>query len=724
MNGQVEQTSVPVAQALGTGAPDPRDAPSAVFAELTGPRHAVATANPAFFRALGRGERHGVPLAALAPELLGQGIVDLLDEVYRTGRPHSARDARVLLGPPGRTIEAYYDFSYEPRRGPGGDVEGVTVLGVETTAVRQARQLAAEQRALLERVAGDAPLEEVLHGMAAAIEALAPGTLVSVLLADDDGTHLRHGAAPSLPEFYNEAVDGIATGEGVGSCGTAAHRRETFVVDDIATHPYWADFREPARRAGLAACWSTPITGTGGRLLGTFALYHRVPLVPREADLALVTAFARTAALAVERHRARRARERAEARERAARQDLTFLLDAGTRIGRDLDLHESLHRLAELSVPALAPASAVDVLVGGRLRRVATARDGAHPRPRAEEGWDPPEREVVDRVMASGTTELARRVPAETAGGWGRGTTGYLCVPLIWRDRAFGTLTLLFTEERPLRSRTVALAEELARRAAVIAHNAQQYTERVELARDLQAGLLPPEAPAIPGAEVAAFHRPAGEGLEVGGDFYDVFRPADDRWAFMIGDVCGRGAPAATVTGLVRHTARAVARLVDAPGRVVEEVNTALLEGVRHGSAFVTLVYGQVTRGPDGPTVELVRAGHVPPLVRRAGRRVEEVGGGGMLLGVVPDPACRPARFTLAPGESVFLVTDGITEARSADGDLFGEERLARALAGAGREDGPGARELLEQVVAAVDRFSGGGVPAEDDRAALVLTAR
>ncbi|GAA3654607.1 SpoIIE family protein phosphatase [Streptomyces chitinivorans] len=702
-------------------------ASDAVFAELSGPRHVVETANPAFFRALGREETTGVPLAELAPELAEQGIIGLLDGVYRTGRPYTVQDARVLLGPPGAMNEAYYDLTYEPRRGPGGRVAGVTALGVDTTAVRQARQLAAEQRALLEQIALDAPMGDILRAMTAAIEEFNPGVLVSVLLADADGRRLRHGAAPSLPDFYNRAIDGVATGEGVGSCGTAAHRRETVVVADIATHPYWEEFREPALRAGLAACWSTPITGTDGRLLGTFAMYHREPLMPREADLALAAAFARTAALAVERHRTKQARERAEAKERAARQDLAFVLEASTQIGRDLNFHDSLHRLAELSVPELAPMSAVDVLDGGRLTRIAAfaagERGGRWPQPSGRSALRP-DGETVARVLATGVTEVARRVPP-SPGPWRElGVTGYVCVPLSWRGAPFAVLTLLFTGERPLQGRTVALAEELARRTAVIAHNARQYTERVELARDLQAGLLLPEPPAVPGAEVATCYRPAGEGLDVGGDFYDVFPLGGGRWAFMIGDVCGRGASAATVTGLVRHTARAVARLVEDPARAVAEVNTALLEGVRHGSAFVTLVYGRMTPGKDGLEVELVRAGHVPPLVRRGGRRVEEVAAGGMLLGVVPDPAVRTARLTLRPEETLFLVTDGFTEARSADGRFLGEEGLAAALARAGREDGAGARELLDEVVASVDRFSDAAAPSGDDSAALVVTAR
>ncbi|MEU8611883.1 PAS domain-containing protein, partial [Actinoplanes sp. NPDC048791] len=200
----------------------------AVFASLAGPAHVVEAANPAFFAAVGADRtRTGVPLAELLPELADQGFFALLDQVYATGEPYTGRDARVVLGAGPHARELFFDFTYEPRRDAAGEVTGIHVIGVEITQVKHAQRLMAEHRVLLEQIARQAPLAEVLDGMARSIEALAPEeVLVSVLLADPDGRHLRHGAAPSLPDFYNQAIDGIATGEGVGSCGTAAHRRE------------------------------------------------------------------------------------------------------------------------------------------------------------------------------------------------------------------------------------------------------------------------------------------------------------------------------------------------------------------------------------------------------------------------------------------------------------------------------------------------------------------
>ncbi len=309
---------------------------AAVFALLGGPEHVVETANPPFLATMGQGRaRIG---DALADVLGGQDLVAALDEVYRTGEARTDRDVQVVLGSGAHEREAFFDLTFEPRRDAGGALTGLCVIGVETTQLKHAQRLMLEQRALLEQIARDAPLTEVLDGMARSIEALVPRELlVSVLLADEDGLHLRHGAAPSLPGFYNEAIDGIATGEGVGSCGTAAHRREPVIVTDIATDPFWDDFRDLAEQAGLGACWSTPILARDGRLLGTFAMYHRTPRVPQDTDLALIQLFTDTAALAIERHQGEQARRAAEARAESALEELATAVQAERELRADAE---------------------------------------------------------------------------------------------------------------------------------------------------------------------------------------------------------------------------------------------------------------------------------------------------------------------------------------------------------------------------------------------------
>ncbi|QMU76827.1 SpoIIE family protein phosphatase [Streptacidiphilus sp. PB12-B1b] len=699
---------------------------SAVFASLAGPAHMVEAANAAFFAAIGGGDRArvGVPVEQLIPELAEQGFLALLNRVYRTGERHIGHDARILLGVGPEAREAFFDFTYEPRLDAGGNVMGVRVIGVETTQVKQAQRLTAGHRALLEQIARQEPLDRVLHGMARTIEELAPeDVLVSVLLADPDGRHLRHGAAPSLPDFYNQAIDGIATGEGVGSCGTAAHRRQPVIVTDIATDPFWDDFRDLADRARLAACWSTPVLGRDGSLLGTFAMYHRTPRAPQESDLALARVFAGTAALAIERHRAEEARLAAENRERAARRDLAFLLDASTVLASDLDYTQTLQRLAAACVPALAPLSTVDIIDAGRVRRVATAattRPDEHRLASHIPVYDADD-DAVARVLASGVSEIARRTPTGPGPWQDLKVTGYLCVPLLDRGTPFGALTLLTTGEDTFDGHTVALAEELARRAASAALNARQYTERVTLAHDLQAGLLLPQVPELPGAELATYYHPAGEGLDIGGDFYDVFPLGGGTWAFMLGDVCGRGAIAATTTALVRNTARAVAPLLPGPDAVVRAVNRALLDRPdSHGTGFVTLLYGHLTPAARGGLdITLVRAGHTFPLHVDADRSARFVNSQGLLLGITTDPHLPTHQLHLRPSESLLLYTDGITEARDPDGEQFGEERLAQALTGVPAHS---AQEVVDAVNGAVRAFTG-GIDIDDDQALLVLTA-
>ncbi|MET8232817.1 GAF domain-containing protein [Micromonospora sp. NPDC005298] len=333
---------------------------TALFASLSGPAHLVETANATFFASIGAERaRTGVALAELMPELAGQDFVALLDRVYRTGEPDTGRDVRVVLGSGPYTRETFFDVTCEPRRDADGNVLGVRVLGVETTQVKHAQRLMVEHRALLEQIARQAPLTEVLDGMARCIENLAPQeVLVSVLLADPDGRHLRHGAAPSLPDFYNEAIDGIATGDGVGSCGTAAHRRQPVIVTDISTDPFWDDFRDLATRAGLGACWSTPILARDGGLLGTFAMYHRTPRVPQDADLALTRVFAGTAALAIERHHIEQAKAAAEARAKSAHDDLARAVRAERELRAEAEQRAATAAQLAARVRAAAAAQA------------------------------------------------------------------------------------------------------------------------------------------------------------------------------------------------------------------------------------------------------------------------------------------------------------------------------------------------------------------------------
>jgi PAS domain S-box-containing protein len=184
---------------------------------------------------------------------------------------------------------------------------------------------------VLEQLASEEPLRELLESVVMGVEQQLAGSLCSVLLLDDSGKRLVDGVAPHLPDFYNHAIDGIEIGPGVGSCGTAAFTRERVIVEDIASHPYWAPYKELAARAGLAACWSEPIRASNGQILGTFAIYHLVPTLPDEQSIELISRSARLASIAIERSRIRQNLAKSEAHLRTlvrTMPDLIWLKDA------------------------------------------------------------------------------------------------------------------------------------------------------------------------------------------------------------------------------------------------------------------------------------------------------------------------------------------------------------------------------------------------------------
>ncbi|MDH0747810.1 PAS domain-containing protein [Pseudomonas sp. GD03842] len=159
------------------------------------------------------------------------------------------------------------------------------------------------ERKVLGQLAAGLSLSEVLSDLLLAVEAQSDNMMASVLLLSEDGQYMLHGAAPSLPSRYNEAIHGIAIGEGIGSCGTAAARRQPVYVNDIATDPLWDGYAHLAVSHGLRSCWSTPIMAADGTVVGTFAVYYAEPRAPTASDIEAIALIAQTVALVIERHR-------------------------------------------------------------------------------------------------------------------------------------------------------------------------------------------------------------------------------------------------------------------------------------------------------------------------------------------------------------------------------------------------------------------------------------
>lgn len=173
--------------------------------------------------------------------------------------------------------------------------------------------------AVLEMAVANSPLEKTLGALIEIVESTSrTGVLGSILILDEDGRHLRHGAAPSLPAAYSAAIDGAEIGPCSGSCGTAAYSGKPVFVSDIASDPLWAEYKAVALPHGLQACWSTPIITSGRKVLGTFAMYHREPREPTVRDLALVDLVTQTAALVIDRERTRTALHKIETIARSA----------------------------------------------------------------------------------------------------------------------------------------------------------------------------------------------------------------------------------------------------------------------------------------------------------------------------------------------------------------------------------------------------------------------
>ncbi len=191
---------------------------------------------------------------------------------------------------------------------------GLSIIFQDVTARRSAEDAVERQREVIESVEARQPLAAALAILTRSFERGLPGALCSILLLDDDGAHLRTGAAPSLPDEYNAAVDGLAIGPNVGSCGTAAFLKVSVFVNDVEESPLWEGFREIARRFGLRACWSSPILGSGGVVLGTFAIYRRAPRMPSPRERRLIEDAARLAQLVIERQRAEAAQQKSDAR--------------------------------------------------------------------------------------------------------------------------------------------------------------------------------------------------------------------------------------------------------------------------------------------------------------------------------------------------------------------------------------------------------------------------
>ncbi|HWH94092.1 MAG TPA: SpoIIE family protein phosphatase [Baekduia sp.] len=594
------------------------------------------------------------------------------------------------------------------------------------------------QKDVFELLARRAPLPDILARLAVLVEQQShTGALASILLVDEAGTRLRHGAAPSLPDAYTTALDGLVIDEGAASCGTAAHRREPVIVADIASDPLWAAYRDAASAAGLRACCSVPILGQSDELLGTFAIYHREPTEPDDGDQALLASFQQAAALAIDRDRDHGALVRAKRRAEA-------LHRVGKAIASRLDLAEIV-QLATDAATELSKAS-----FGAFFYNVIRADGESYmlytlsgvPRESFERFPMPRNTAIFAPTFnGEGTVRLhdvladpryGRSAPYHGMPKGHLPVRSYLAVPVITSDgEVAGGLFFGHPDPGVFDVEAERLVEGIASQAAVAIENARLYAdaqreiearnrafaERDRVARVLQESLLPSALPAIPGIDVAARYRPCSDGI--GGDFYDVFPLPDGRWGVVIGDVCGKGAEAAALTALARHTVRTAAMLHARPGEVLRVLNEALLEHDPSGTRFCTAIFGLLdVADPSRPRLTMARGGHPPAIVVGADG-VRAIGGGGRLLGAFAELDIDDDVIFLNPGDTILLHTDGLTDV-GRDSDVLGAEWVDAVL----RRHGGESAAML------VDRLADGAVALQataagrDDIAVLAVGVR
>lgn len=408
-------------------------------------------------------------------------------------------------------------------------------------------------------------------------------------------------------------------------------------------------------------------------------------------DAALLQRIANSLAPAADRARLRTS-------EQERRGWLSFLAETGDLLVGSLDPDMTMAITGQVVVPRLADWCAVYL-------------DDARGRPVLQQVWHRDERAVAPLRAA------LEAVPADRAGQCGdaqcRGEL--LSIPLEARGRRIGQLTLGRAEGDPLHGEALVVAESVARRAALAIDNARAHGELQSVGEALQRGLLPATIPTAPAFDVGVVYEAAGERSVAGGDFYDVFPIGGGRWCFAVGDVCGTGAEAAAVTGLARHTIRALVLAGFPVASTLERLNAAILdEGER--ARFLTLVCGTLEPDSSGRVrLSLVSAGHPLPFVIRRAGVVEQVGRPQSLLGVVDKVAFVADDYVLERGDLLVAVTDGVLERR--DGPrMLGEDGLRAHL---GSACGLPAQAVAERVRRLVGDFA--ETPQADDMAVLAI---
>jgi len=635
-------------------------------------------------------------------DLVGQSLKVIVPDHLRERHlaafaEHMAKGtARITGGPPvilparhhdGHEVEV--ELTLTDHRMPDGTTVSVGVLR-DLSTDRQLEWTAtiAQYHAVTAEVATEIALVNDVHTLSdassvllrALTKALRWDAAIFWLVAENGSARpADYWHSDALPEAFREMADpGLVTVPGRGLPGRVIKTRKPAWIEAVADDPSYFR-RRTAGRLGITTTFAFPIL-RDDRVEGVVELMSREPVA---VDAGL----------------------------------LTIVAEVGRRVG------EFLHRRAAERDVARSDArktailmSAFDAIIG--INHHGTVTD-----------WNP----AAERILGHATKDAVGRplgdliVPEDLRESHRQGLRRFLETrrprilgqPLELRAlHADGhefpvelAITQLEGVEPP---EFVGYLRDISERKAVEDALARSRDELFRVATTLQDSMLPATLPRIPGHDVGVAFRPAGDGAEIGGDFYDVFQLDDTRWAALIGDVRGKGVSAARLTALVRYTARAAAVEAHDPVQVLGLVNQAILAHEAEEPTFCTAVYVEVDLSRPG-TLRLVRAGHPAPLRLAADGSVSPVGARGSLLGVLEEPSLTASEVDLAVGEVLVLYTDGLTEARTEHG-MLGEDGLASMVSEVG---GTSASVVADHLKRRTVELQGGRT--SDDLAVLAI---
>ncbi len=646
-----------------------RSSNDAIFSE--DPEGRIRTWNRAAERMFGYAESEivGQHVSILAPPERRDEVQDNFERVWRGELVEHYETTR--LAKDGRRVEV--SLSVSPIKAADGTLTGIVAIARDVGDRHEAERRAHVLYELTHLLGRAASPHEVFDASMDALQRALHTDRASVLLFDDERV-MRFRAWRGLSPSYRAAV------EGHNPWSLEDHDPHPIHVPDVGAAPALEEVRGVIVHEGIRALTFVPLLHAG-TLIGKFMLYFDAPRSLGAIDLQMATSIASQTAFAIERLRAEAELVRAHGQ--------LELITMGSADGITIQGADGRVVYANEAAARLSGFDSVEAFLSDASRyanRWEILDVDGHP---------------FDPTMLPGRRALAGEHDPQAL--------------LHIRDRETG-----LEYWREVRARTSTYADG-ARYAINVFHDVTEQRraeERVRfVAQTLQDSLLPKGDPHIDGVELGKEFRTAGEGFDVGGDFYDVFPMKDGTWGVAVGDVCGKGPTAASLTGAARHTIRAGAMVGESPSGILRLVNDAILHESPEERFCTALVANLRPREGGGLEVRAASGGHPPALILRADGAIEEIAMPGTLLGLFEDPQLHEASFGLAPGDTMILYTDGVTDEQF-EGEEFGEVRLydlVRACAGCSPAEL--ARRIVDEVVA----FNAG--PPRDDIAVIALRA-